>query len=144
MLESKHVPRKCGPPMGPMFNRPSIEYTGRGNKLVCFGWNCRYFRSDWDDVRKQCDIFTSIANGNPSEGNDGEYVNVGELEQMWGIVPDDAGEHCGWAPSDDYAFPCFVFEVCGKGTGLYDKFGEEVLLVSIPPEAYPYEWYWEV
>lgn len=143
MKESKHVPQRCGAPRGSMLNRPSIEYTGYGNDLVCFAWNGRYFRASEDWVRKGCGKIVDIVNGN-GEDIEGDYANVNTLQDLWGIECDDSGERFGWSPSDEWPFPCFTFDWCGQGTSLYDKFGERVLLVSIPPQASPYECYWEV
>lgn len=141
-LKSQYVVQKAGQPFGRFVNRPSIEYTGRGEDLCCFAWNGRYFRSSIEDVKKQCEAFAAMVNGTNDE--EGESGNVGDLECMWGLAFDDAGETFGWSPSEDWPFPCFVFDELGPGTDCYDRFGEKVWLISIPAEARPYECYWEV
>lgn len=142
MSYSMYVPQRCGEPRGPYVNRPSVEYTGRGNDLICLAWNCRYFRSSRDDVKKQCKKVVDLVNGDGEE--DGEPISISKLEDMLGIMPSDSGEAFGWSPSEDWPYPCFTFEDCGPGTGLYEQFGERVLMISIPPEANPYGCYWEV
>ena len=139
---SCHVVQKGGDPRGPMINRPSIEYTGRGNTLCCFAWNGRFFRSNEEDVREQCRKLVNIANGD--EEHDPDYVNINTLMDFWGLFCDDSGERFGWAPDEGWPYPCFTFEWLDKGTSTYDKFGERVFLISIPPEASPYECYWEI
>lgn len=141
-VRAQYVPQKAGTPFGRFVNRPSVEYTGRGNDLCCFAWNGRYFRSSIADVKAQCDEFVKKING--TEKDDGDYGSVGDLEAMWGLFADDSGERFGWAPSDEWAFPCFTYDICSRGTNLFDQFGEDVFLISIPPEASPYECYWEV
>lgn len=141
-IRSQYVPRKSGEVKHPFLNRPSVEYTGRGNDLICFAWNARYFRSSIDDVKKGCNKLVELANG--TDGIDGDYCNVGTLEDLWGLYVDDSGERFGWAPGDDWPYPCFTYDILGPGTAAYDAFGENVFLVSIPPEASPYECYWEV
>lgn len=138
MSYSMYVPQRCGEPRGSFVNRPSIEYTGRGDDLICFAWNCRYFRSSREDVQKQCEKFVSLITDEEDIGS------IALLEEMFGIIPDDAGEAFGWSSSEDWPYPCFTFEDCGPGTQLYEQFGERVLMVSIPPEANPYGCYWEV
>ncbi len=142
MPQSQYVVQKAGQPFGRFVNRPSVEYTGRGNDLCCFAWNGRYFRSSKTDVIAQCDEFVKKVNGTGND--DGDYGNIGDLETMWGLFADDAGERFGWAPSEDWPYPCFTYDNLGPGTNLYDQFGEEIFLISIPPEASPYECYWEV
>lgn len=142
IAKSKYVPQKCGMPSGPMINRPSIEYTGRGNVLCCFAWNFRLFRSDPEDVKKNCQKIVALANGD--ENDDGEYVNLNSVNEACGISFAGSDERRGWAPVDDWPFPCFTYDWLGPGTELYEKFGEKVFLVSIPPEAEPYECYWEL
>lgn len=142
MLSSKYVPHVAEKPWGSFVNRPSIEYTGRGDQLVCFAWNCRYFRSSWDDVKAQGQRVVAMANG--TNDDDGSPVNINTFQDAWGITCDDSGERFGWSPSEDWPFPCLTYDICGKGTMLYDQFKEDVLLVSIPTEASPYECYWEV
>lgn len=139
---SRHVPQKCGEPRGPMINRPSIEYTGHGNDLCCFAWNGRYFRADREWVKEGCKKVVELVNG--KDGEEGDYANVNTVQDFWGITCDDSGERFGWAPSEEWPYPCFTFDDCGPGTYLYDQFGETVFLISIPTEASPYECYWEV
>lgn len=141
IAKSKYVPQKCGMPSGPMINRPSIEYTGRGNVLCKLAWNARLFRSDPEDVMKQCGAVAKLVNGTDEE--DGEPVNLNAINQRLGIVPADADEFRGWSPDDTTAFPCFVYDWLGPGTEDYERFGEKVFLVSIPVEATPIERYWD-
>ena len=139
---SQYVVQRAGKPFGKLMNRPSVEYTGRGNDLICFAWNGRFFRSSIENVKECCDKLVKMANG--TDGSDVDTVNVGTLEDLWGIVVDDSGESFGWAPGDDWAYPCFTYDILGQGTHAYDLFGEDVFLVSIPTDARPYECYWEV
>ena len=141
IVQARNVPRKCGEPIG-WFNRPSVEYTGRGNELCCFAWNGRYFRSSEADVRRACDKIVQLCNGNEHE--DGEPVGVSDVEYEWGLIPDDAARRYGWPGNEEYSYPCFVYERCGPGTYLYDIFKEDVLLISIPEPANPMEYYMEV
>ena len=141
MVQARYVPRRCGDPIG-LFNRPSVEYTGRGNELCCLAWNGRYFRSSEADVRKACDKVVKACNGNEEE--DGCPVSIGDLEAELGILVDDSATRFGWSPDEDYNYPCFVYEKCGPGTYLYDLFKEPVLLISIPEPASPMEYYMEV
>ena len=48
---------KCGPPRGPLVNRPSIEYSGFGDTLCFECWGGRYFRSDPEAVEEQVEMF---------------------------------------------------------------------------------------
>ena len=141
IVQARVVPRKCGEPIG-WFNRPSIEYTGRGNTLFCLAWNGRYFRSSEADVRRGCAEITKRCNG--TEEEDGEPVSIADLENELGIRPDDAGYRTGWPSNENYSYPCFTFEWCGEGTYLYDVFGENVLMIVIPELATPIDCYMEV
>lgn len=144
MIESRYVPTKCGEPVG-YFNRPSVEYTGHGNDLICFGWNGRYFRASEDWVRNGCDIIIRKCNGTyDSEDGEGEPVGVKDLENVWGLCGDDPSYIFGWSPSEEYPYPCFTFEWLKEGSYLYDVFKEPVLFVGIPNEAMPTEYYMEV
>ena len=144
MIESRYVPTKCGEPIG-FFNRPSVEYTGHGNDLICFAWNGRYFRAGEEWVRKGCDTIIKMCNGfyDPENG-EGEAVSIRDLEAEWGLVSDDPASIFGWTPVEGYTYPHFTFDWQKEGTYLYDVFKEPVLLVSIPHEAWPIEYYMEV
>lgn len=141
MIQSQYVVQKAGQPFGRFVNRPSVEYTGRGDDLCCFAWNGRYFRSSIDDVKKQCAAFAAMVNGTNDE--EGEPGSIADLEIMWGLIFDDSVKRFGWSPSENWAYPCFTFDELGPGTECYDRFGEKVWLISIPEDASPYECYWE-
>lgn len=142
MVQSKHVPQKCGEPRGPMFNRPSVEYTGRGNTIIFDGWGGRIFRSDVEDVKAGCEKLVQLVKGDGPEG--GECANYNTLYSYWGIEKTDMGERDGWAPDEEWEHPDFVYTWLGPGTDLYDKFGEKVFLVEPQIDAFPYSCYWEV
>lgn len=143
-LPSFIMPLRSEPPSSPYFNKPSVEYTGRGNDLIFDGWAGRWFRSSSEDVVEGCHEIERRVNGSGTGEEDGEYANYDSLYEVWGIETTDQGMCHGWSPANDYVHPAFTFTWCGPGSKLYDKFQERVFLVEPAYDAFPYDYYQEV
>ena len=133
---------KCGQAIGPMINRPSVEYTGHGNLLVFDGWAGRWFRANEKWVRDGVEKFIADYKGDESGG---DWVNYNDLYRNWGLEVVDCGAKFGYSPDEEYKQELnFEFTMCGPGTNLYEKMGEKVLLVEPSWDSMPWEGYMEV
>ncbi len=146
MTEKKtayYVIQKAGTPAGPMINRPSIEYTGKGNLLCCDGWGNRYFRANEEWVREGCEKLKSMLRGDEANGIEGDWVNYSILYKLWGIDDSVMGYADGWSPTETKSIE-FVFTMCGEDTEFYKKFGEPVFLIEPDSWSFPYKDYMEI
>jgi hypothetical protein len=137
-FKSRVLPIRAEPPDSIYFNRPSVEVTGHGDRLIFDAWGGRFFRASEEWVRKGCEKVIKAY-------NEGSVQNYNDLYAAWNIEQSDFGWSRGWSPTDDWKQDLeFVFTWCGSGTTLYSKFNEQVLMVEPGIDSFPFESYWEV
>ena len=139
---ASHIIMKAGKPYGPDINRPTVEYTGKGNLLCYDTYAGRAFRSSEEAVRKECELFIDTYTG--VEGEDGKYVSWADLHELWGIIPTTFDIVWGYSPDPDWRVDMtFDIQLCGPGTSLYEIFGEPVLVIEPGMYSMPIEGYLE-
>ena len=132
--KARYVSVRCGTPMGPLVNRPTIEYTGHGNLLCCDGWGGRLFRASKEWVQKGIDKF--LKDYNECDG----WFPYSNLYKNWGLEFYDLGIKFGYSSDETYKQDVqFEQTMYGPGSGLYEKFGEVVLLVEPRYDSMPWD-----
>ena len=130
---------KCGPPRGPLVNRPSIEYSGFGDTLCFECWGGRYFRSDPEAVEEQIEMFIR------KYRDDKETVNFNDLYGLLNIEQTTMGGTYGYSPSPDwYQELGFITEFAAHDSKIVCEMGEPVFLIEPDYNSQPFESYWEV
>ena len=124
-----YIALEGGKPYGPHINRPTIEYTGKGNLLCFLGYSGRLFRSSEEAVRKDCEWFIDLY-------KDGEDAYLNDFFKKLNIEPTDFGAEFVFL-QDNKVCPKFVFTMCGRGTNLYEKLGEPVFMIEFDIETMP-------
>ena len=139
-FKTRQIPIKAGEPRKDIALRPSVEYTGMGNLLVYDAWGGKFFRASEAFVRAGCEKFKQMY---LEEEN---YLCYNDLYKLWKVLETDPGGNWGYSPSEDWKKDDLNFEYTrmGPGTELYDKFGEEVLVVEPNINSFPMESFWEV